>query len=111
VFLDEGWVTPDSYAVYYNQQKWWDDASVRHGRGTTYSFADGHAERWKWSGDETVKVGTERVLGHPSIKFQPTTPAGRKDLYRQQLTTYGRLGYNPSDPLMYVEAMWDIGLR
>jgi prepilin-type processing-associated H-X9-DG protein len=110
VFLCEGWVTPDSYAVYYNQQKWWDDAAVRHGRGTTYSFADGHAERWKWS-DETVVIGTERIRGHPSLKFQPITPGGRKDLYRQQLTTYGRLGYNPSDPVMHVEAMWDIGLK
>jgi len=26
VFIDEGWVTPDSFAVYYTQEQWWDDA-------------------------------------------------------------------------------------
>jgi prepilin-type processing-associated H-X9-DG protein len=98
VFLDEGWMTPDSYAVYYNQQKWWDDPPIRHWRGTTFSFADGHAERWKWNDAETVRIGNERVLGHPSQKYVPTTSRARKDLYRMQITTYGRLGYTPTNP-------------
>lgn len=43
VFIDEGWVTPDSYAVHYIEERWWDDPMVRHSNGTTLSFADGHA--------------------------------------------------------------------
>ncbi len=32
----------------YFQDYWLDVPSDRHQRGTTVSFADGHAERWKW---------------------------------------------------------------
>jgi len=31
-----------------NSQVWWDLPSDRHNRGANLSFADGHAERWKW---------------------------------------------------------------
>jgi prepilin-type N-terminal cleavage/methylation domain-containing protein/prepilin-type processing-associated H-X9-DG protein len=29
---------------------WWNLPGSRHGKGTTWSFADGHAEIWKWHG-------------------------------------------------------------
>jgi prepilin-type processing-associated H-X9-DG protein len=29
---------------------WWNLASTRHNNGSTFSFADGHAEYWKWHG-------------------------------------------------------------
>ena len=29
---------------------WWNLPGSRHGKGTTWSFADGHAEFWKWHG-------------------------------------------------------------
>ena len=43
VFIDEGWVTPDSFAVHYGQETWWDDPPVRHGDGATLSFEIGRA--------------------------------------------------------------------
>ena len=64
VFIDEGWVTPDSYAMHYNQGIWWDDAPVRHGDGTNCSFADGHVEYHKWSGPDTVRFGKAQLKGH-----------------------------------------------
>jgi len=57
IFIDEGWVTPDSYAMHYQQATWWDDAPVRHGDGTTVTFADGHVEYHKWKGIDTIKYG------------------------------------------------------
>ena len=30
--------------------KWWNLPGSRHNKGTTWSFADGHAEYWKWHG-------------------------------------------------------------
>jgi prepilin-type processing-associated H-X9-DG protein len=51
VFLDEGYMTPDAFAVHYNQEQWWDDPPVRHGDGTSISFADGHSEHKKWKGN------------------------------------------------------------
>ena len=95
VYIDEGWVTPDSFAVHYTQAVWWDDAPVRHGDGTTLSMADGHAEYWKWKGTDTVKEGRNRVRGHTN-NWTPTTAAGFEDLYDVQKACWGAVGYNPS---------------
>jgi len=32
------------------QKRWWNLPGSRHNNGTTWSFADGHAEYWKWHG-------------------------------------------------------------
>jgi len=96
VFVDEGWATSFSYAVHYVQEKWWDDPSVRHGDGTTYSYADGHSEYWKWKGADTVKMGRDRDRGHPGNNYSPQSPEGFQDLYRIQKATFGKLGYQPS---------------
>ena len=95
VFIDEGWVTPDSYAVYYNQEKWFDDPMIRHGNGTSLSFADGHSEYWKWKGSDTIKFGKERDQKWGG-NHKPDTDDGFQDLYRMQRACWGKLGYNPT---------------
>jgi len=96
VYIDEGWVTPDSFAMHYNQAQWWDDPPVRHGDGTNVSMADGHAEYWKWKGTDTVIEGRNRQRTHPSANFSPTTEAGHEDLYNLQKACWGKVGYAPS---------------
>jgi len=93
VFIDEGWVTPDSYAVHYDVATWWDDAPVRHGDGTNCSFADGHADYHKWEGIVTIKRGRDNERAHASDHYAPTTDAGMKDLQWLQKATWGHLGY------------------
>ena len=95
VYIDEGWVTPDSFAVHYQKELWWDDPPVRHGDGTTLSFADSHAEYYKWDGTDTIIMGKDRERGHPSNDFQPTTDEGKKDLHWIQRGCWGGLGYTP----------------
>ena len=95
VFVDEGWATSYSYAVHYQQETWWDDPTVRHGDGTTFSYADGHSEYWKWKGIDTIKMGRDRDRNHPG-NYTPETADGFQDLYRLQKATFGRLGYQPS---------------
>jgi prepilin-type processing-associated H-X9-DG protein len=90
VFVDEGRVTPDSYAVHYVNAFWWDPPHVRHGQGTNVSCADGHAEHWTWEATETIATG---AAVFPLHQFQPTTPEGRRDLQRMQTAVWGRLGY------------------
>ena len=90
VFLDEGRVTPDSYAVHYNNGQWWDPPHVRHGDGTNVSFADGHSDYWKWNAVETIKIGK---MANPLHQFRPTTDVGREDLEKMQKAIWGRLGY------------------
>jgi len=85
VFIDRGRVTADSYAVHYDSGLWWDDPPVIHNAGVTLSFADGHAEYWKWQGRKTIlKPGDD-----------PTTSGEWRDLLRVQIGVWGGLGYNP----------------
>jgi len=93
VFIDEGWVTPDSYATNYDKAVWWDDAPVRHGDGTNCSFADGHVEYHKWKGSDTVKYGKEQEKGHTGNSRSPSTEAGSADLEWLQTSCWGRVGY------------------
>ena len=67
VFMDEGRLSPDSFAVRYNTSPfgWWDGPFVRHGNGTTVSFVDGHATWWIWKSKETVTLGKQKEYGNP----------------------------------------------
>jgi len=107
VLIDEGRVTPDSYAVNYtggNQLKWFDPPMIRHGDGTTVSLADGHAENWKWKSKKTVEFGKfdetaslynvfpGNVPGHPEWTQDMEV---MQDLYLMQIRCWGKLGYTP----------------
>ena len=98
VFLDEGWVTPDSFAVYYTQEQWWDDPPVRHSDGTNISFADGHSDHKKWKGIDTIKRGRSLERGHLGAGWVPDSYDGYQDLYWIQKATWGKLGYYPNHP-------------
>jgi prepilin-type N-terminal cleavage/methylation domain-containing protein len=75
-FIDEGWATPDSYAVHWNSTfTWWDQPVVRHGDGTIVSFAEGHVEYKKWKGSTTVKWGRD----HPDYMQGGCTPVSDED--------------------------------
>jgi prepilin-type N-terminal cleavage/methylation domain-containing protein/prepilin-type processing-associated H-X9-DG protein len=90
VYLDEGRVTPDSYATNYNTGAWWDPPHVRHGDGTNVSFVDGHSDYWKWEAKETIANGKE---ANPTHGRRPTTEEGMADLQKIQKAIWGRLGY------------------
>ncbi len=90
VFLDEGQISPDSYAIHYTTARWWDPPFVRHGDGTNVAFADGHSEYWKYRGKETLEAGKQV---NPVYNFTPTTELGLDDLERMQIAIWGRLGY------------------
>ncbi len=94
VLIDEGRASPDSFAVYYNSEQWWDVPAVRHEDGTCVSFADGHSAYHKWKGQETIAMAT----GHSSFS-QPTTCLGKNDLYWMQIGCWGQLGYTPTCPV------------
>lgn len=96
VFIDEGWVTPDAFAVYYRNEQWWDDAPVRHGDGTNVAFADGHSDYNKWMGIDTIKRGRSLERGHAGAGWVPNSYEGFQDLYWMQKGCWGKLGYTPS---------------
>jgi prepilin-type N-terminal cleavage/methylation domain-containing protein len=114
IFIDEGWVTPDSFAVHFRggtQETWWDDPPVRHGEGTAQSYADGHSDWLKWRGRWTVAYGQATIGIHPQNDYAPGAgipgdpsfvppPAPKPgpawdDLYWLQRGCWGELGYTP----------------
>jgi prepilin-type N-terminal cleavage/methylation domain-containing protein/prepilin-type processing-associated H-X9-DG protein len=97
VFVDEGFMTPDSYAVYYDgpADTWWDAPMMRHSGGTDYGFVDGHSEHRKWKSTETVEIAKSQDKNHTN-GIKPKTDDGKRDLYMVQKLVWGNLGYNPS---------------
>ena len=96
VFIDEGWITPDSYAVHYQQANWWDDPPVRHSDGATLSFADAYSEHLRWKGQDTIEYGRIRDGSYMGSMYSPVTAEGKADLQRLQIAVWGRLGYSGS---------------
>jgi prepilin-type processing-associated H-X9-DG protein len=93
VFIDEGWINPDSFATHYQQETWWDDPPAQHNDGVTVSFADGHVEYWQWKGADTVEHGRRQDSIHWGGDRAPETDEGYEDLHRLQRAVWGRLGY------------------
>jgi len=96
VFIDEGYMTTDAYAVNYTTATWFDNPPVRHGDGVTVSFADGHEEHWKWKAAETIKYAREHE-NKPPVSWTPKTDEGFDDLYMVQKGCWGKLGYKPAN--------------
>jgi prepilin-type N-terminal cleavage/methylation domain-containing protein/prepilin-type processing-associated H-X9-DG protein len=105
VYIDEGKVSPDSYAVNFDggaegskNESWFDNPMVRHGGGTVVSFADGHTEWWRWRSKWTIEKGMSR--GMADAGAVPTSDsAALNDLYQMQIGCWSRLGYTPSTTL------------
>ncbi len=110
VFIDAGQVGDSfSFAVHYLYPKWRavDPPPIHHGGGATLSMADGHAEYWKWRGDETVALPRKEFPLRDGLSaevldnsdgdgfYTPRTENGRYDLQRAQRAIWGRLGYTP----------------
>jgi prepilin-type N-terminal cleavage/methylation domain-containing protein/prepilin-type processing-associated H-X9-DG protein len=92
VFIDEGTMTPDSFAVHYQGNgTWWDDPPVRHGDGTTVSWADGHANHLKWRSAETI--GFARIANDNRTRnsFRPQTEEGIEELNQFRLWVWGKI--------------------
>ena len=85
IFLDDGGTagaTLGGYTCWHDRWVWWDPPPIRHGDGTTFSFADGHVEYWKWQDSRTIKFGLLMQANSPP---QPDNP----DIPKTQMATWG----------------------
>jgi prepilin-type N-terminal cleavage/methylation domain-containing protein/prepilin-type processing-associated H-X9-DG protein len=99
VFLDEGRLSPASWTVWYDQERWWDQITARHGDGTNFSFADGRSEYWKWKDPRTIKIAKMdydywQNTGRNDVSL--SSSPGNPDLHRVQKAVWGKLGYTPT---------------
>lgn len=45
--------------MYLNTPKWWDPFAIAHNDSSTFSYADGHADRHKWTDKNMIKMAAE----------------------------------------------------
>ena len=89
VFIDEGRLSPGSWTVFYDEERWWDCVPARHGMGTTVSFADVHAEYRKWTDPRTIEITQKTWTGAGYHEEHPDN----EDLRWVQRNVWGKLGY------------------
>jgi len=96
VFLDEGRLSSSSWTLWYDQPRWWDQVTKRHGVGTNIGMVDGHIEYFKFS-DPRTRWMAEHENWQDQGRFdgQATQP-GNQDLWKIQRAMWGELGYTPS---------------
>lgn len=99
VFLDEGRLSSSSWTVWYDQERWWDQITMRHGNGTNVSFADDHSEYWKWKDPRTIAIANMDYSYWQSTGRQgsQSNSPGNEDLHKVQRAAWGKLGYTPSN--------------
>ena len=56
VFLGESPVSTGTWGVLYSVEAWFDPPPKLHSKGTTFGFADGHSEYWKWADSRTAET-------------------------------------------------------
>ncbi|MHC4557219.1 MAG: type II secretion system protein [Planctomycetota bacterium] len=87
VFVDDGGSGPAAiggWTLYVKEDMWWDPPPVRHGDGTTFSFADGHSEYWKWNDPRTIKQGLDMLYG-----WDTPVQTGNEDIPKAQFAAWG----------------------
>jgi len=97
VFVDEGRISPDSWTVYYDRPQWWDTVPCRHGKGTNWSFVDGHVEFYKWTNKKTLDM-CDLGTGIYGAGSGQTYQECNKDIMWVQYRCWGGLGYDVTVP-------------
>jgi prepilin-type N-terminal cleavage/methylation domain-containing protein/prepilin-type processing-associated H-X9-DG protein len=95
VFMDEGQLSPSSWTLFYDQPKWWDQITARHGYGTNVGMADGHVEYFKWTDARTREVADHPDWQASGRQSALATQPGNPDLWKVQRAMWGKLGYTP----------------
>ena len=91
VFIDDGgagdahlggWTVWTRWASGNNKWRWWDPPPIRHGKGTTVSYADGRSEYWKWKDPRTIEWGRK-------LKARSDPQEGNPDIIMSQEAVWG----------------------
>jgi len=92
VWVDEGFITPDSWTVPYDSSSVTDPLPSRHGRGQNWAYADGHVGYHKWVTKEAIGGA---MLGWADWQAYASTVNWEcnKDLLWAQYHAWGDLHY------------------
>jgi len=94
VFIDDGGAGDahlGAWTNYADHAEWWDPPPIRHGKGTTVSYADGRSEYWKMKDPRTVKYGIWALQNGDAFSSSSPYPDqdGNEDLRRAQKESWG----------------------
>jgi len=96
MFLDEGLITPSGWSIYSQKSYFFDAPGMRHGRGSTFSFLDGHTEWWTWESQNTLNFIKKRDAerqADPTNYGNGTSSPRNKDLWRLSKGTWGAVDF------------------
>jgi prepilin-type N-terminal cleavage/methylation domain-containing protein/prepilin-type processing-associated H-X9-DG protein len=100
VFADTVAVDFDArHRQFDDKAEWKNIPSWRHANGSTFSFADGHAEYWKWKNIEltvdVAKASYEYAMSNRTFSSMRDQgdQSGNEDLKRVQRGIWGKLDY------------------
>ena len=96
VFLDEGLLSSSSWTLWYDQPRWWDQITKRHGVGTNIAMADNHVEYFKFNDPRTRWMAEHEIWQDQGRHDSQSTQPGNPDLHKIQRAMWGGLGYTPS---------------
>ena len=85
VFLDDGGTSASTlggWTCWVDRDEWWDPPPIRHGYGTTFSYADGHAAYKKWLDPDTWEAGRNGTAFPPA-------DSGNEDIRWSQYYAWG----------------------
>lgn len=92
VYIDD---YPDNWDACWmittDDAKFWNPVAMRHDKGTTLSFGDGHAEWWRWTDQRTIQFAS--LLWAQAEASAKVRQADNRDLRRLQIAVWGKLGY------------------
>jgi prepilin-type N-terminal cleavage/methylation domain-containing protein/prepilin-type processing-associated H-X9-DG protein len=106
VFIDTGGIDTGSggstYLTYHqyrdlNDERWLYGPPILHSEGTNLSFADGHAEHWRWQDERTVELGMcylKLFQGHTVLNW-PSDHIDNEDLRQIKRAIWGNDGIIP----------------
>ena len=95
VFLDAGQAKQGAFFAPYSSSgclRWGDTPPMRHGQGTTFSFADGHCSYRKWTDPHAIDIGLHGPWGDTDCHNCDC------DLRWFSKSTWGKLLYTCDDP-------------
>jgi prepilin-type processing-associated H-X9-DG protein len=93
VYIDQGWTAPGSFPVHSDKALWACEPPRPHRDATSVSFADGHAESWRWTASETLKIARRPRIGPYAEDIAPQTREGRNELAKFQAAVWGHVRY------------------
>jgi prepilin-type processing-associated H-X9-DG protein len=83
VFLEEwdprGW-NDQTFNIWLNSPSWGDAIAMAHNGASTFGYADGHAERYKWTGPETRRFFDPKNQETYTWHSSPVVLSNAKDL-------------------------------